>query len=82
MDQLLSTGDAAKMLNRSVDRVRDLEREGRLPAQKTRGGQRLFRAEDVARLARQMMVKRDRREKASFIAADIRESRNGRQCQK
>lgn len=58
MDQLLSTGDAARVLNRSVDRVRDYEREGLLPAQKTRGGQRLFRVEDVERLAKEMRLKK------------------------
>jgi excisionase family DNA binding protein len=54
MDQLLTTSDAAKVLNRSVDRVRDYEREGKLPAQRTRSGQRLFKASDVDRLAKQL----------------------------
>ena len=54
MDQLLTTSDAARELNRSVDRVRDYEREGKLPAQKTRSGQRLFNASDVNRLAKRL----------------------------
>lgn len=54
MQELLTTADAARMLNRSVDRVRDYEREGKLPAQKTRSGQRLFRIDDVERLADQL----------------------------
>lgn len=54
MNQLLTTSDAARVLNRSVDRVRGLEREGKLPAQRTRSGQRLFKASDVERLAKQL----------------------------
>lgn len=54
MDEILTTLDAARMLERSVDRVRDYEREGKLPALKTRSGQRLFKASDVARLAQQL----------------------------
>ncbi len=61
MNQLLTTSDAAKLLNRSVDRVRSYEREGKLPAQKTRSGQRLFKLSDVARLARQLEVASERR---------------------
>lgn len=52
--ELLTTSDAAKLLGRSPDRVRGYEREGKLPAQRTRGGQRLFRADDVEQLARQL----------------------------
>ena len=58
MDQLLTTSDAARVLNRSVDRVRDYEREGRLPAQKTRSGQRLFQARDVERLANELRAQK------------------------
>jgi len=54
INDLLTTGDAARVLNRSADRVRDYEREGRLPAQRTRSGQRLFNASDVDRLARRL----------------------------
>lgn len=54
MDELLTTSDAAKLLNRSVDRVRDYEREGKLPAQRTRSGQRLFKESDVEHLAKQL----------------------------
>ena len=58
MDQLLTTSDAARLLKRSPDRVRDYEREGRLPAQKTRSGQRLFKVSDVERLAQEIGEKR------------------------
>lgn len=54
MEELLTTSDAARELNRSADRVRDYEREGKLPAQKTRSGQRLFKTSDVERLAKEL----------------------------
>jgi excisionase family DNA binding protein len=54
MDELLTTSDVARALNRSADRVRGYEREGKLPAQRTRSGQRLFKASDVDRLAKQL----------------------------
>ena len=54
MDELLTTSDAARQLKRSVDRVRDYDREGKLPAQRTRSGQRLFKASDVDRLSKQL----------------------------
>jgi DNA-binding transcriptional MerR regulator len=57
MKDLLTTLDAARRLGRSVDRVRDYEREGKLPAQRTVSGQRLFRAGDVDRLATQLRSK-------------------------
>lgn len=55
MDQtaeLLSTAQAARMLDRSTDRVRQLVRAGRLPAQMTPLG-RLYDRRDVERLAAQ-----------------------------
>lgn len=54
MEELLTTLDAARLLGRSVERVRDYEREGKLPAQKTRSGQRLFKASDVDQLSKQL----------------------------
>lgn len=54
MDELLTTSDAARLLLRSVDRVRDYERTGKLPAQRTRSGQRLFKMSDVERLAKEL----------------------------
>lgn len=47
----LGTGDAARLLDLSADRVRSLEREGRLPAVRTPAGVRLFRRVDVEALA-------------------------------
>jgi excisionase family DNA binding protein len=57
MQELLTTADAARILNRSVDRVRDYEREGKLAAIKTRSGQRLFKSSDVERLADQLRAR-------------------------
>ena len=54
MDELLTTSDAARLLLRSVDRVRDYERTCKLPAQRTRSGQRLFKTSDVERLAKEL----------------------------
>lgn len=54
MEELLTTLDAAKLLRRSVERVRNYERDGRLPAQHTRSGQLLFKASDVDRLSKQL----------------------------
>ena len=51
MDKLLTTADAARLLTRSVDRVRGYEREGRLPALRTLSGVRLFQLHDVEKLA-------------------------------
>ncbi len=61
MDKLLTTGDAARILNRSVDRIRSYEREGKLPAQRTKSGYRLFRARDVERLSLELQRKGDER---------------------
>jgi DNA-binding transcriptional MerR regulator len=49
-DYVLTVADAARILDRSSDSVRAYERRGRLPAQRTAGGVRLFRLEDVERL--------------------------------
>lgn len=47
----LSTIDVARVLNCSGELVRMLARSGRLPCETTPGGRRIFRAEDVRRLA-------------------------------
>ena len=54
--RILGTTDVALRLGCSTERVRQLEREGKLPAEKTARGQRIFRAEDVERL----VAERDR----------------------
>lgn len=59
---ILGTTDVALRLGCSPERVRQLEREGKLQAEKTARGQRIFRIEDVERLAtereRQKQAKR------------------------
>jgi excisionase family DNA binding protein len=49
--EILGTTDVALRLGCSAERVRQLEREGKLPAEKMLRGQRLFKADDVERLA-------------------------------
>jgi excisionase family DNA binding protein len=49
--QILGTTDVALRLGCSTERVRQLEREGKLPAEKTLGGVRIFRMEDIERFA-------------------------------
>jgi len=51
MSRLLGTTDAAIKLHCSAEWVRRLADEGKLPAERTANGQRIFRAEDVERLA-------------------------------
>ena len=50
---LLLTGEAARVLDVSVDTIQLWERIGRLPAVKTTTGVRLFDRRDVERLARE-----------------------------
>lgn len=50
--ELLTTTDAAKVLGCAADTVRFYERTGKLAAQKTRSGQRLFQAKAVEALAK------------------------------
>ena len=50
----LTVGESARLLNRSGDAVRLYERQGRLPAIRTRKGWRLFKATDVERLAKEL----------------------------
>lgn len=51
-NDLMTTGEAARVLGLSSDMVRWLEREGRLPAERTTNGVRLFRRGDVEQLER------------------------------
>jgi hypothetical protein len=51
--EFLMVGDAARELNCSTDRVRQLERQGRLPAFRTLSGRRLFLRDHVRRLAKE-----------------------------
>jgi excisionase family DNA binding protein len=53
MSDLLTSADAARILGVVPATVRQLEKGGKLPAQRTPGGVRLFRRSDVERLARE-----------------------------
>jgi len=58
MEKKLETFDAAKILNVTPNTVRDLERRGRLPAERTASGTRLFKQADVERLAAERAAQR------------------------
>ncbi len=51
IDELMTAGDASKILNIVPATVRLLADAGKLPAVRTERGMRLFRREDVERLA-------------------------------
>ena len=57
---ILGTTDVALILGCSAERVRQLEREGKLSAEKTRRGQRIFKSEDVERLAAERERQKER----------------------
>lgn len=50
--ELLTTSDAARVLGCAADTVRSYERIGRLKAQRTSKGHRLFQAKEVEALAK------------------------------
>jgi excisionase family DNA binding protein len=58
-DRLLQTSEVARLLNVTPDSVRRLERLGKLPAQKTARGVRLFARADVDRVVSERQVERD-----------------------
>lgn len=58
-EPLLMTTDAARLLKRSAEAVRSYERSGKLPATKTANGHRLFRVDDVRRLAAELEGKNE-----------------------
>lgn len=51
--EILTTGEAAKILNLSTQRVRQLEASGDLRSRRTAGGVRIFDRSEVDRLRRQ-----------------------------
>lgn len=67
--KLLGTTDAALRLGCSAERVRQLEREGKLSAERMASGQRVFRAEDVERLA----AERNQYRQAKIVTASEQE---------
>jgi excisionase family DNA binding protein len=61
MSTPLTTGEAAKVLKVSADRVRQLEAEGTLQAVRTASGVRLFERSAVEKLAAERAKNRRRR---------------------
>jgi|Tabmets5t2r1_1033131.scaffolds.fasta_scaffold79062_2 excisionase family DNA binding protein len=59
MEEFLTTRDVSRLLDVSTEWVRALERQGRLPALKTRSGQRLFKAADVEHFAQERADKQE-----------------------
>ena len=57
----LTVSGVGQILGLTPEAVRVLERKGKLPAVRTTGGIRLFRASDVERLRAERQDKRDRR---------------------
>ncbi|HET8670286.1 MAG TPA: MerR family transcriptional regulator [Candidatus Saccharimonadales bacterium] len=66
--RILGTTDVALRLHCAAERVRQLEREGKLSAVKTPRGVRVFRADDVERLATERELQK--REGRSHRAAN------------
>jgi len=64
-ERLLLPSDVARELGMSSDGVRDLERRGKLRAQRTLRGVRLFRARDVGLLKQKRAERRAQRETAT-----------------
>jgi excisionase family DNA binding protein len=62
LDDLLVVSDVARLLGLTPDAVRYHERAGRLPAQRTPGGVRVFRREDVEKF--KTLRKHERKELA------------------
>jgi excisionase family DNA binding protein len=65
MSELLIASEAAKLLDCTAANIRALERAGKLPALRTESGVRIFRREDVDRLA----VERKQQQKAKEAMA-------------
>ena len=52
METLMTVSEAARALGKASETIRLWERNGKLPAIKTAGGVRLFRSQDVMKLAK------------------------------
>lgn len=76
MEQLLSTADAARLLGVVPATVRLMERDGRLPAQRTAGGMRLFRLDDVERLVAERLIRRQEAP-GCVLTPPLKEAPNG-----
>ena len=63
-DDVMTASDAGRILGVSVDMVRLLARDGRLPFTSTIRGVRLFRRDDVERLAMERLAKQRKTKEA------------------
>lgn len=63
MENLLTTGDVARILGISAEAVRAISRRGKIEMQRTVGGFRLYRKVDVDRLAKERGTSIARRDK-------------------
>lgn len=61
MSELLIASEAAKLLNCTAANIRALERSGKLPALRTESGVRIFKREDVNRLASERAQQKSKR---------------------
>ena len=61
MKKPLETKDAAKLLDISPERVRQLEREGTIRADRTASGTRLYDVDEVKQLAKERAAKKSGR---------------------
>jgi excisionase family DNA binding protein len=57
MDNLMMTGEVARVLERSAEMARQYVRDGKLPAIRTGNGKLLFREEDVLQFAQKLREK-------------------------
>lgn len=78
MDQLLGVADAARLLGVVPATVRQMERDGRLPAQKTASGVRIFRREDVARLVSEREQRQSGDSDMDAVRMELSEGNDGR----
>ncbi len=62
---LLAPRDAANMLGRSVSRLQQLEREGRITCLRDSAGRRLFRARDLIKFREREQLAAERRREAA-----------------
>ena len=74
MKELWTSGNAARALGVSAERIRQLEKLGRLPARKTAGGIRIFLRQDVERLAAERAARKAKGANGQAVAADVKKS--------
>jgi excisionase family DNA binding protein len=71
MDDLLTVGDASRVLDLTPRYIQDLADKGRLPVMRTARGLRLFRRADVERLAVERTARAERDSRKEGLAAPV-----------